>query len=178
MSTWNVRVTTLPTLLWLLPSAGAAPYPTAANCSDVDQDIMSNLTSCQSFPNRRIDFWVSQPDYRGTWDIIQYPQVTADEMWDKSKQDTVTKRITSFQICYLVLQCIGRAVQHLEITTLELNALAIVVCSLMTSFTWLHKPSSVRTPITIHSTSTLTQGTAYDTPLASKRRYRCVANHA
>lgn len=47
----------------------------------------------------------------------------------------------------MLLQCLGRAAQGLAITTLELSALAIVVCSVMTSLCWLHKPSDVRTPI-------------------------------
>lgn len=77
---------------------------------------------------------------------IDYPQTTADEIWDKSKQDRLTRCITAFQISYLIIQCIGRAAQGLAITTLELNALGIAVCSLMTAFTWLHKPADVRSP--------------------------------
>ncbi|KAI1399825.1 hypothetical protein F4819DRAFT_497791 [Hypoxylon fuscum] len=93
---------------------------------------------------------------------IEYPNIRNEEIWDKSKQDRLTRAITSFQIAYLVVQCIGRAAQHLAITALEpggsrpcleLNALAIVVCSLMSAFAWLHKPADVRTPIRIVSQS-------------------------
>lgn len=77
---------------------------------------------------------------------LEYPQTTADEIWDKSKQDRLSKGITAFQVGYLIVDCIGRAAQGLAITTLELNALGIVVCSLMTFFSWLHKPADVRTP--------------------------------
>ncbi|KAL8901347.1 MAG: hypothetical protein Q9207_005242 [Kuettlingeria erythrocarpa] len=80
---------------------------------------------------------------------LEYPTVTQKELWDKSKQDTVTKVITCFQIGYLVLQCLGRAGQGLEITTLELSTLAIVVCTILTSICWLRKPLDVRTPITL-----------------------------
>lgn len=84
---------------------------------------------------------------------IEYPDKHAAEVSDKSKQDRLAKAITAFQIGYLIIQCIGRAAQRLAITTLELNTLAIVVCSLMTAFTWLHKPADVRTPIQIHTKS-------------------------
>ncbi|KAI9677193.1 MAG: hypothetical protein M1829_002767 [Trizodia sp. TS-e1964] len=80
---------------------------------------------------------------------VGYLEITLQEISDKSKQDRLSKAITSFQIGYVVLQCIGPAAQNLTITTLELNTLAIVVCSLMSTFTWLHKPADVRTPFRI-----------------------------
>lgn len=86
---------------------------------------------------------------------IDYPEITKDELWDKSKQDTITKIITCFQIFYLVLQCLGRAVQGLAITTMELSALAIVVCTIMTSICWLRKPLDVRTPMKLHMNATI-----------------------
>ncbi|KAF2839888.1 hypothetical protein M501DRAFT_1010887 [Patellaria atrata CBS 101060] len=90
-----------------------------------------------------------------TNNFVEYPAITREEIWDKSKQDTFTKIITAFQICYLVVQCIARASQNLAITTLELNALAIVTCSLMTSFVWLHKPADVQTSVHIYSSHSL-----------------------
>lgn len=64
---------------------------------------------------------------------IEYPKLSQKEVWDKSKQDVFTKLITAFQVSYLIIHCAARAAQGLDITTLELNALAIVTCSLMTS---------------------------------------------
>lgn len=87
--------------------------------------------------------------------FVEYPAITHKEVWDKSRQDTFTKVIAAFQIGYLIVQCIARAIQDLAITTLELNALAIVVCSLMTSYVWLHKPADVQTPVHIHSSYSL-----------------------
>lgn len=86
---------------------------------------------------------------------LDYPKVTVEEIWDKSKQDTLAKVITAVQVGYLVVQVIGRAAQHLAITTLELNALAIVICSLMTSYAWLHKPLDISRPIEIHSEASI-----------------------
>ncbi|KAJ9138188.1 hypothetical protein NKR23_g8608 [Pleurostoma richardsiae] len=78
---------------------------------------------------------------------IAYPDVPPEEIWDKSKQDRLAKAITAFQIAYFIVECVGRAAQHLALTTLELDTLGIVVCSLMTAFAWLHKPADVRHPI-------------------------------
>lgn len=86
---------------------------------------------------------------------IEYPKITRKEVWDRSKQDTFTKVVTAFQVGYLIIQCIARVIQRLAITTLELNAVAIVVCSLMTSYAWLHKPADVHTPVHIHSSNTI-----------------------
>ncbi|KAF2014656.1 hypothetical protein BU24DRAFT_433898 [Aaosphaeria arxii CBS 175.79] len=61
-----------------------------------------------------------------TNNFVEYPSITKREVWDKSKQDTFTKVVTAFQVGYLIIQCIARAVQNLAITTLELNAVAIV----------------------------------------------------
>ena len=88
---------------------------------------------------------------------LDYPDVSQEELWDKSKQDTITKIITCFQIFYLVLQCIGRAVQGLDITTMELSALAIVVCTILTSVCWLRKPLDVRTPMKLYMNATVEQ---------------------
>lgn len=82
---------------------------------------------------------------------LSYPDVSPQEIWDKSKQDTVAKLISCFQIGYLMVQTLGRAGQRLAITTLELSALAIVVCSIMTNICWLRKPAGVLTPIRLHS---------------------------
>lgn len=83
----------------------------------------------QSFPVNTTQLrWLVRHEY------IEYPTLSKKEVWDKSKQDTFTKVITAFQVSYLIVQCAARAAQCLTITTLELNALAIVVCSLMTSY--------------------------------------------
>ena len=89
--------------------------------------------------------------------FVEYPKITREDIWDKSKQDTFTKVVTAFQVGYLIIQCVGRAIQRLAITTLELNALAIVVCSLITSWFWLHKPADVHLPIQIKSTFSLAE---------------------
>lgn len=91
-----------------------------------------------------------QLHYLITKGYLPYPNILRKEISDKSKQDTVAKIVTCIQITYLILQCIGRALQSLAITTLELFALAIVVCSIATSWCWLQKPTDVEFPIRVH----------------------------
>lgn len=101
-------------------------------------------SDCGSFPlNAKQLHWLIVNNH------VEYPDTRAEEIWDKSKQDRFARLITAFQVSYTILQAIGRAVQHLTITILELNTLGIVVCSLMTAFAWLHKPADVRTPVRI-----------------------------
>lgn len=112
--------------------------------ADMGGFVLQPRGRCKSFPlNAKQLHWMVVNKY------VDYPSTTADEIWDKSKQDRLSRGIAAFQISYLIIESIGRASQHLAITTLELNALGIVVCSLMTAFSWLHKPSDVRTPIII-----------------------------
>lgn len=80
---------------------------------------------------------------------VERPLVTAEELWDRSKQTRLVRVIMSVQTGYFVVQCIARVQQGLAVTTLELNTLAIVVCSLITNMVWLHKPSEVSIPIKI-----------------------------
>lgn len=82
---------------------------------------------------------------------LPFPDVTLKEIWDKSKQDTLAKLISCFQIGYLLIQCIGRAAEKLTITTMELSAVAIVVCSIATNLCWLRKPFGVMTPFRLNS---------------------------
>jgi len=108
------------------------------------------LRDCEPFPlNAKQLHWLIVNGHVG------YPTLKPDNVWDKSKHDRLSRGITAFQIAYIVIECCGRAFQNLAITTLELNTLGIVVCSLMTSFAWLHKPSDIRVPVPLSSQSTL-----------------------
>ncbi|KAI9783679.1 MAG: hypothetical protein M1839_003527 [Geoglossum umbratile] len=75
--------------------------------------------------------------------------VEKEHIDDKNKSDTPVRVITSFQIAWFTLSCIGRKVQHLAITTLELTTLGFILCTFATSFYWIHKPSDVNTAITV-----------------------------
>ncbi|OCK94430.1 uncharacterized protein K441DRAFT_721108 [Cenococcum geophilum 1.58] len=73
---------------------------------------------------------------------VQLPNITCEEIWDKSKADGVTKCLAFFQAGWVVVQTIGRAIKHLPVTPFELSAVA------------LYKPLDVRTPTILYTSST------------------------
>ncbi|KAK4187425.1 hypothetical protein QBC35DRAFT_384874 [Podospora australis] len=111
--------------------------------------------SCPDCPPFRINSqhiqWLVNHRY------INPPEISEEELWDKSKHDTLARVITCLQCGYMILTCIGRTVQGLAITTLELSTLAMVVCSLMTSICWLRKPLDVRYPVRITMTTPIAE---------------------
>jgi hypothetical protein len=93
---------------------------------------------------------------------------TPAKMVYNSKQDTVAKIVTCFQMGYLFLQCIGRYTQGLTITTMELSALAIVICSIMTSLFWMKKPLGISMPIRLPLKASIERILIDAGPLAAK----------
>lgn len=85
------------------------------------------------------------------------PEIAAEEIWDKSKTDTLARVLTLLQACWLVIQMLGRAILHLSTSTLELSAGAIVLCTLGTFVCWLHKPNNVQKGIVLTIEATTTQ---------------------
>ena len=83
---------------------------------------------------------------------IEIPQITVEEIDDKSKADTFAKLVTVIQTSWFMLQCMGRAAQHLAFTPLELSTVAFVFCTLPTYYFWLRKPLDVFTPTMITTT--------------------------
>jgi hypothetical protein len=90
-------------------------------------------------------------------ELIPLPQIDKQTISDKNKAEPLVRVITLVQICWFTLNCIGRTVQHLAMTTLELTTLAMIVCSLGTLFCWLHKPMDVEVPIPLHVDITMAE---------------------
>ena len=74
------------------------------------------------------------------------PNISEDEIFDKSKADQVTKIIAYLQTGWFVTKCIARGIQHLPVSPMEISTCAIVFCSIPTYFFWLRKPLNVLTP--------------------------------
>lgn len=73
------------------------------------------------------------------------------ELMDKSKGDWISKSITSIQVIWFLSQLVGRAVQRLPVTALELFTCAIVVCTAATYIAWWYKPLDVQQPMVLDS---------------------------
>lgn len=67
--------------------------------------------------------------YLATHGYIQLPELKVEDIWDKSKAGWFAKFITCLQILWLAIQVIGRGIQHLDVTTLELTTLSFVLCT-------------------------------------------------
>ncbi|KAI1458768.1 hypothetical protein F4805DRAFT_474052 [Annulohypoxylon moriforme] len=80
---------------------------------------------------------------------VKLPEISSEEIWDKSKTDVFAKSFTLLQTGWIAVQSIARAVQGLSISPLELFTLAFLVSTVSSYFFWWRKPQDVRVPITI-----------------------------
>ena len=67
------------------------------------------------------------------------------EIEDKNKADNTVRLITSLQTIWFVINIIGRAIQHLAITTMELTVCGFIVTTIPVIFFWSHKPADINT---------------------------------
>jgi hypothetical protein len=88
---------------------------------------------------------------------ISYSAVSVDMavIEDKNKSDTVVRFITVCQIVWFTLNCLGRLIQHLTLTTLEVTTLGFIACTLGTYLAWAHKPMDVTHQIILVPNTTM-----------------------
>ena len=106
--------------------------------------FMLHCRESTPFPvnNKHIE-WLTTNGY------LDFPQIPSLDIWDKSKADRLVKSIVCAQICWVIINVVGRAIQGLAVTTLELATVSIVFCTIATFFCWLHKPADVKMPINL-----------------------------
>src|SRR5579871_1127922 len=80
---------------------------------------------------------------------IPLPRLSTSEILDRSKGDWLAKMVVCLQIFWLLVQLVGRAIQHLPITTLELFTLGLALCGLITYGFWWYKPLDIQKPTII-----------------------------
>ncbi|KAK0724173.1 hypothetical protein B0H67DRAFT_529776 [Lasiosphaeris hirsuta] len=88
-------------------------------------------------------------DLRHSGYLKKLPEITEEELHDKSKSDPLLKAIAIGQISWSVMQITARGFQNLTISPLELSVLAFAACAVIIYALYWKKPKSVRTPITI-----------------------------
>lgn len=74
------------------------------------------------------------------------PQISKEEIQDKSKSDGSAKLICCIQVSWLVVSTLGRISESLPVTPLEVNTIAHVASALMCILLWWHKPRWVNEP--------------------------------
>lgn len=80
-------------------------------------------------------------------DLITWPEPLDSQINDRTKADWIMKMLALTQVLWFVTQLIGRAAQHLPITTLELFTAGIIICGILMYAAWWQKPFDVRQPI-------------------------------
>ncbi|KAH6913510.1 hypothetical protein BKA70DRAFT_1421777 [Coprinopsis sp. MPI-PUGE-AT-0042] len=75
--------------------------------------------------------------------------LTEDEIWDKSKGDTLAKAVVALQTTWFLTQIVGRAMQHLTITELEVITLAYAAFNAVMYAFWWNKPLDAQCPLLI-----------------------------
>ena len=81
---------------------------------------------------------------------IEFPNVTVEEIEDRSKSDGFSKTIALGQTLWFVAQCIARRSQHLDLTLVELLTLSLAVLNGLMYYLWWNKPLDVRCPIRVN----------------------------
>ena len=80
---------------------------------------------------------------------INEPTISEDKLRSRSKSDGVVKLIALLQITWFGLQALFRAIQHLQVTALEIMTVAFFVMAvLIYAFRW-NRPQDIEYPIII-----------------------------
>jgi hypothetical protein len=75
------------------------------------------------------------------------PEISVDEVKDKSKGSSFSKSIACIQAAWFCLSCIARASQILPISMLELNTFAHALCTVIVYTLWWRKPLDMTEPL-------------------------------
>lgn len=78
---------------------------------------------------------------------VDGPSISVEELQARGKSDLIIKLVAIFQIIWFVVQTLFRAIQHYQITALEIMTVAFVFCSLFVyGFAW-YQPQDVVYPV-------------------------------
>jgi hypothetical protein len=69
--------------------------------------------------------------------------------------DGIHRLLAVGQAFWFVASSIARPIQGLSMTTLELTTISFVIMMFATSYLWIHKPSDVSMPVTLHCKSSI-----------------------
>ena len=80
---------------------------------------------------------------------IKEPPISKEELNSRSKSDGVVKLIALLQITWFGLQALFRAIQHLQVTPLEIMTVAFLVLAVLIYAIWWNRPQDIEYPIII-----------------------------
>lgn len=82
---------------------------------------------------------------------IDFPDISEEDIKDRSKSDGLSKGVALLQITWFVVQLITRARQHLVITEIELTTAALAGLNSIMYLFWWSKPLDARSPIVLRT---------------------------
>jgi len=74
------------------------------------------------------------------------PKIEEPQVRDKSKADWLAKSVVCVQATWMVTQVVGRLIQGLPVSLLEINTCGHVICALVLYLFWWDKPLDVQDP--------------------------------
>ena len=80
---------------------------------------------------------------------ITEPPISKEELKSRSKSDGVVKSIALLQITWFGLQALFRAIQHLQVTALEIITVAFFFLTMLIYAIWWNRPQDIEYPIII-----------------------------
>ena len=99
---------------------------------------------------------------------LHLPDITSQEISDKSKANLLAKALVCLQTGWFVVQCFGRLAQSLPLTTLELVTISYVWCTWAIYAQWLKKPLDVATPTVLRTEASIAEILKRAGPAASE----------
>jgi hypothetical protein len=75
-----------------------------------------------------------------------FPNLSEDEILDKSKASTLVKTLTCLQAMWFCLQCIVRLTMNASVSLLELNVFGHCICIFVIYAIWWNKPMDISEP--------------------------------
>ncbi|KAF8950663.1 hypothetical protein BDZ97DRAFT_1618016, partial [Flammula alnicola] len=85
---------------------------------------------------------------------IEFPNITEEEIQDRSKGDALSKTLVIGQTTWFIAQCISRKAQGLVTTELELVTLGFAVLNAFMYYFWWNKPLDVRKSVPVYLLNT------------------------
>lgn len=98
------------------------------------------------FPGTRVTLTLAGVRYLMTHAPELLPDISADEIMDKSKATAFTKGFLCSQLLFFCANCAARLHQRLPLSLLEVTTLAHSICALMAYLLWWYKPQDVAEP--------------------------------
>lgn len=99
---------------------------------------------------------------------LDLPEITLEEISDKSKANLLAKALVCLQTGWFVVECFGRLTEGLPLTTLELITMSYVWCTWAIYAQWLKKPLDVTAPTVLKTKASIAEILLKAGPAASE----------